>query len=107
MELIENTKLFSAISIIGQIFGGTGTGFICTISFAIISSFDQSEREKIIGYYEGAYGLGLLIGPILGALLYELGGFSLPFLFFGCFYLIFYPIVTYIFLAAEKKTLFK
>ena len=46
---------------------------------AIMSSFPSEDREKYIGIVEAANGVGLLSGPMLGALLYYIGGFCFPF----------------------------
>ena len=50
---------------------------------AIIASFPGSERDKYIGYIEAAGGLGMLLGPVVGAGLFEYGGYYLPFVSFG------------------------
>ena len=34
-------------------------------------------------------GIGLTIAPVIGSFLYELGGFNLPFIFFGAVFLFF------------------
>lgn len=34
-------------------------------------------------------GLGLTIAPVIGSFLYELGGFNLPFTFFGAIFIMF------------------
>ena len=63
--------------------GGCGSGTNSTASMAIIASFSGSERDKYIGYIEAAGGAGLLFGPMMGAGLYEYGGYHLPFVTFG------------------------
>ena len=52
---------------------------------AILSSFKAEEREKFIGFVYTANGLGLLIGPLIGAVLYYFGGYCMPFYTFGKF----------------------
>ena len=63
--------------------GGVGSGANSTASMAIIASFPGSERDQYIGYIEAAGGLGMLLGPVLGACLFEYGGYYLPFVSFG------------------------
>jgi len=53
---------------------------------AILSSMGPASREKYIGWGEAACGLGLLLGPLMGAVLYDIGGYVLPFATFGKFY---------------------
>lgn len=49
------------------------------------------------------FGLGMLLGPILGAIIYDIGGFPAPFMTFACFYLFFLPIVTYVLILAQRE----
>ena len=84
------------MSLCAQALGGFGYGISSTASFAIISSYDANNRERFIGYMEAANGLGLLFGPIVGAGLYHIGGFPLPFFFFAGLYSLGYPFISYI-----------
>lgn len=92
------------LSFIGQAVGGAGSGLASTANLAIISSFSSQEREKFFGYLEAANGIGLLIGPILGAFLYGIGGFALPFLFFAVVQVISFPFFTKAFVKAHNET---
>jgi MFS family permease len=83
LEFETEKDRFLIISLIAQVLGGIGAGANSTASMAIMSSFAPNEREKYIGWIEGAAGVGLLTGPLLGALLYNVGGFMMPFLTFG------------------------
>lgn len=85
LEYVDDDDLFLNISFIAQILGGLGAGANATSSMAILSSFNQSEREKYIGWVEASFGVGLLFGPLLGALLYSIGGYVMPFMTFGKF----------------------
>ena len=68
---------------IAQVLGGIVAGANSTASMTIMSSFAPNEREKYIGWVEGAAGIGLLTGPLFGAALYNVGGFMMPFFTFG------------------------
>jgi len=87
----EDTNRFLLFSFIAQILGGFGAGANSTASMAILSSFSNQEREKYIGYVEAANGVGLLFGPLLGAMLYSFGGYMMPFATFGGIYIVAYP----------------
>ena len=50
---------------------------------AILCSYDNDDRMKYIGWIETAGGIGMLLGPLIGAFLYSQGGFMLPFQTFG------------------------
>ena len=83
LEYVKDEDTFLFISYIAQIFGGFGAGANSTASMAILSSFEQSEREQYIGWVEAATGIGLLFGPLLGAALFTIGGYITPFITFG------------------------
>jgi len=48
----------------------------------------------LIGILEAGIGVGILIGPILGSILAELGGFSCPFWTLGAIYLLMFPLIS-------------
>ena len=83
LEFVESSMMFLVISLVGQTLCGIGSGANMTANMAIIGSFDGGEKERYLGWIQAANGLGLLSGPLVGAVLYNLGGFSLPFIFFG------------------------
>ena len=83
LEYVEDDTLFLHLSFLAQILGGFGAGANSTSSMAILSSFSQTEREKYIGWVEASFGIGLLFGPLLGAFLYSIGGYVMPFMTFG------------------------
>lgn len=70
---------------------------------AILSSFGAEEREKYIGWIEAAFGLGMLFGPLLGAVMYNFGGYSCPFITFTAIYLLLYPFISYFLVQANKE----
>lgn len=53
-----------------------------------------------IGYIEAANGIGLLFGPLLGAVLYGIGGYTFPFFTFSVLYFVSYP---YIYVSLSKS----
>ena len=62
---------------------GVGAGINSTSSMAIVSTHYKKGRERAIGLIEASAGVGLLIGPLFGAILYEIGGYMLPFVTTG------------------------
>ena len=72
---VQDINAFIGLSFLAQILGGIGAGGNSTVTLATLSQFDNHEREKYIGWLEGAFGLGFILGPLLGALLYSVGGY--------------------------------
>lgn len=83
IDYIEDGDWFLFWSFFAQGLGGLGGGANLTSSMAILSSFEGQEREKYIGWIEAANGIGLLFGPLIGALLFSMGGYQTPFFTFG------------------------
>ena len=57
----------------------------------------------MIGILEAGIGLGLLFGPIIGALLYKVGGYSCPFWTVGFLFLTIIPILMKVLPQAEMQ----
>ena len=70
---------------------------------AILSSFGAEEREKYIGWIEAAFGLGMLFGPLLGAVMYNYGGYQCPFITFTVIYLVSYPFISMSLIEANRQ----
>ena len=54
----------------------------------MMSVYPGEKLARMNGILMTFTGLGMLIGPIMGSLLYKLGGFKLPFYFVGIFLII-------------------
>lgn len=66
---------------------GVGSGCLQTANYAIISMLYPEFLDFAIGWLEAGAGVGLAFGPIIGVLIYNLGGFTLPFFFFSLAFL--------------------
>lgn len=60
-----------------------GDACFVTSSFAISAKCFPGRIATIVGIMETFAGLGYTAGPVIGALLYDYGGFQLPFLVLG------------------------
>ena len=63
--------------------------------FGFIPILFPNNIEFVVGLAEIVSGGGFIVGPVLGSLLYNLGGYTIPFYVFGACTLLFAPI-TYI-----------
>ena len=66
-----------------------------TGAIAIIAAHYKNDREQTIGMMESSAGVGLLLGPFIGAIFYSIGGYLLPFFVTGNIILLstFYSII--------------
>ncbi|CAH1803160.1 unnamed protein product [Owenia fusiformis] len=60
-----------------------GTSACTTAVFAIMSFTFPDRVSTMFGILETCYGVGQMIGPVVGGALYQAGGFKLPFLVLG------------------------
>lgn len=74
-------KISVAAMIITRLAVGMSSAFYFSASmFLIVRSYDASSQvPAIVGYIEGAFGVGGMIGRIFGGSLYGIGGFDLPY----------------------------
>lgn len=54
------------------------------LSYAIVGYLFPKNIASVVAVLEIFAGLGLMVGPVIGGSLYEIGGFSLPFFAMGC-----------------------
>jgi MFS family permease len=80
LKYVHDKTQFIAFSFMWKFLCGLGAGINSTSSFAIISRHYKNDRERTIGMMESSSGVGLLLGPFFGAILYEIGGYMLPFI---------------------------
>lgn len=71
----------------------------------MLGGLKNEERERAIGFLEVSNGIGILCGPLIGAMLYSLGGYHFPFMVFAFLYVAMYPIIAHYLIKAndEKK----
>lgn len=61
---------------------GAGSAMVQVTTFAMLSSLYPDKVSLYIARIELALGVGMIVGPPLGTLLYNLGGFALPYWFY-------------------------
>lgn len=101
LYLINDQITFSVVAIFIRFFQGVSNCFIFSAIFALFAAVYPDDYEKRIGINQAMIGLGLMIGPMLGAVIYKFGGFFFPFGIFGTIQIIF-SFVLYIKLDASK-----
>ena len=74
---------FIALSFVTRSIQGLGFSSFVTSSFAIVSSEFPAHVSTAFGMLQTCVGTGLMLGPVIGGALYQLGGFGLPFYVIG------------------------
>ena len=83
LDFVESKTAFVVLSFVFKFLCGIGAGINSTSSFAIIATHYKEDRERTIGWMENSSGLGLLLGPTVGSVLYDIGGYMTPFFSMG------------------------
>lgn len=81
-RLPAGTPFFASCLILGLVCS-TGSALLTTASFTLIFVFFSDRIAPSFALVELSFGLGMTIGPSVGAFLYEWLGFTGPFLVFG------------------------
>lgn len=87
--LITNKAAFMAVVIFARITQGLASSLIQTTCFSITGKLYKDQQAKIISILEMAVGFGNSSSPVVGALLFQLGGFMAPFFFYAAINLCF------------------
>lgn len=83
LNRMNGTTMFLAFSFIIRIVEALGNAAFITTAFSIIAQEFPLNVASAFATLETFFGLGLIAGPTVGGALYELGGFTLPFVVLG------------------------
>ena len=79
---------FLVIYFVARLFQGTAAVAIQVTIYSTAAIFYPDKKQLMIGLLEAAAGLGMMLGPLLGTLLFAIGGYNFMFYSFGSFFLI-------------------
>ena len=80
LYLVEEGTLFFLLSILVRVITAVGESALPIAAMALASRQVTSANEgKAVAACETCFGVGTVLGPSVGGLLYDLGGFCLPF----------------------------
>ncbi|CAD8204673.1 unnamed protein product [Paramecium octaurelia] len=83
LTLTTDRTMFITISLLGRFISGFGSQtFLTPLYAAIPQKYPESVDQKM-AIAEFFSSFGFLCGPVIGSLLYTLGGFSFPFILFA------------------------
>ena len=103
LEWVTDLHQFLLLSFIAQTSGGLGCGMNNTAVMAMLSGLNSQDRDKSIGYLQVSNGLGILCGPLIGALLFNIGGYHFPFSVFALLYMAMYPLIAHYLVKANNE----
>ncbi|RDD42094.1 MFS-type transporter SLC18B1 [Trichoplax sp. H2] len=83
LTLINGTTSFLCACLVVRGLQGVGAGTYQTAVFAFVATTFKESLATVVGVIEVASVLGLMAGPSLGGIFFNLGGFKLPFIVSG------------------------
>ncbi|CAB3368781.1 Hypothetical predicted protein [Cloeon dipterum] len=83
LDYVEDHASFLALSFAVRIVEALGSAGTLTATFSIIAAEFPESVATTFASLETFFGLGLIVGPTVGGVLYQFGGFVLPFLVTG------------------------
>ena len=83
LAYMNDATTFIAFSFIIRVVEATGTSAFITSAFSIIAQEFPDDVASTFAALETCFGIGLILGPTIGGVLYEAGGFLLPFAVVG------------------------
>lgn len=81
-------SVFLGLAIAVRVFEGLGTAAFQTAVFSIVAAEFPKSLASTYSVQQTAFGVGLVAGPTVGGFLYQIGGFTLPFVCVGSLLLI-------------------
>ncbi|KAJ8291161.1 hypothetical protein GJAV_G00022100 [Gymnothorax javanicus] len=96
LDKVPGTNTFIALCFIIRSVDAVGFAAAMTSSFAITAKVFPNNIATVLGTLEIFTGLGLILGPPFGGLLYKSFGYELPFIILGCLLFLMVPFNIYI-----------
>ena len=56
--------------------------------YSICTNFFPNNKDAMVGYIEAVTGVGLILGPLIGSILFSVGGYIFIFYSFGSLFII-------------------
>jgi MFS family permease len=88
---VKDDMNFFVLSLILKFMQGFGDAAVTTAFFSIISIEFSKDQELYFGYFESAVGVGLMIGPAMGQLLFNI--FDFEWTFYITAIIVAYPVI--------------
>lgn len=88
--------VFLAASFVGRMLQGLGTVFTLVAGFSIAASEYPDDVANVLSQMETSGSLGLICGPLVGAGLYYVSGFTITYVVYSGFFFLSIPVFFYI-----------
>ncbi|CAG7818533.1 unnamed protein product, partial [Allacma fusca] len=96
LDRVDDMMIFITYCFLVRIFEALGAAMISTSCYTFVAQIFPDNIGSVLGILEIFVGLGLSVGPAIGGLLYDWGGYGLPFYSLGVVMLITIPMNMYL-----------
>ncbi|XP_069682376.1 MFS-type transporter SLC18B1-like [Periplaneta americana] len=103
LDLVPKHVDFIALSFTIRIIEALGASAATTAAFAITAAVFPESVATTFATLEVFYGLGYIVGPMIGGILFSLGGYILPFVIMGAFLMVDAVIIYFILPPIDKE----
>ena len=105
MERVKDNRTFLGMCLVIRVIEAFGHSSFKTATFSIVSKEFPETVTFSLAALQSSFGTGLTLGPFIGGLFYDVGGFVLPFMMIGIL-IIFAAIMTYLVLPSNTLTFY-
>lgn len=95
LDKCPNGNAYFITSVASRVICGVGSSM--GLSYAIVGYYFPNKISSIVALLETFNGLGMMVGPVLGGFLFEVGGYPLPFFTMGGFLFLVFIVAFFIF----------
>jgi len=79
LQWVEDTNTFLIFSYLIRFLEGVGAAATWTSNLSILMAKFPERKATVKAWCDAAFNFGLTVGPVLGAFMYDAGGFFMPF----------------------------
>ncbi|OMJ66171.1 hypothetical protein SteCoe_37083 [Stentor coeruleus] len=91
----SNFAMAIFLSFLSRITAGCGSALFIISSYSILTSDYSEEISKMVALFEIVTGLGLIMGPVFGSVIYLIGGFTISCLIISVTLALYIPFLYY------------
>ena len=102
---IESTVAYVTFALAARLLQGLATVSIQVTCYSIATNFFPVKKMRLIGLIEAATGLGMIAGPFIGTVLFQIAGYNGMLFCFGAIFLVITGLMPFVLpVFVDKKT---